>query len=307
MSIVTPRIEDIPLEEFDLSLSGMRIINPDWVFRVQYSMWLHGQLQPVVAREHEGRYQIIDGFKRVYIAMDLMISTLQCQVLDIDLQQAKVLILSYNRPHQSMEVWEEAMVLEDLLKTHGLSQQSLSRLTGYSRSWVSRRLSLIGKIDEQVASEIRMGVLTSSQARALIKLPRGNQMDVARVIVDCGLSSRQSDRLVDAFLKAEDEDQQRNILAHPEHILWDQTDLPEDPYDARLSSDGNDLMISIFNFLQPVRSLLLRLGNQRIGELNDTEKVIITPFIREVSGYAEKLSKATSQLQIHKPSQKDER
>ena len=303
-----PRIEEIPLEKFDLSLAGMRIMNPDWVLRVQNSMWLHGQLQPVVAREHEGKYQIIDGFKRVYVSMDLMIKTLQCQVLDIDLQQAKLLILSYNRPHQSMEVWEEAMVLEDLLRTHNLNQQSLSTLTGYSRSWISRRLSLIGKIDEQVASEIRMGTITSSQARALIKLPRGNQMDVAHVIVDFGLSSRQSDRLVDAFLKAEDEDQQRDILTHPEHILWDDPiDWPEDPYDSRLSSYGNDLMISIMKFLQPARTLFLRLKDPQIEALNETEKVIITPFIREVSGYAEKLSEATGQLQIHKPIKQDER
>jgi ParB family chromosome partitioning protein len=305
---VSPRIEEIPIEEFDLSLAGMRIMNPDWVCRVQDSMWLHGQLQPVIAREHEGKYQIIDGFKRVYVSMDLMIKTLQCQVLDIDLQQAKLLILSYNRPHQSMEVWEEAMVLEDLLKTHDLSQQSLSTLTGYSRSWVSRRLSLIGKIDEEVASEIRMGVITSSQARALIKLPRGNQMDVARVIVDLGLSSRQSDRLVDAFLKAEDEDKQRDILKHPEQILWDYPiDWPEDPYDSRLSSYGNDLMISIINFLHPARTLFLQLQDPRIEALNETEKVIITPFLGEASGYAEKLSGATGQLQILKRAEQDER
>ena len=70
-------------------------MNPEMVTRVHDSMWLHGQLQPVVAREYEGRYQVIDGLKRVYSAMDLMIKTLHCQVLDIDLQQAKLLILSY--------------------------------------------------------------------------------------------------------------------------------------------------------------------------------------------------------------------
>ena len=297
------KIEDIPIEEFDLSLSGMRMMNPDCASRVQDSMWLHGQLQPVVAREHEGRYQMIDGFKRVYVAMDLMIKVLRCQVLDVDLQQAKLLILSYNRPHQSLEVWEEAMVLEDLIKTHDLSQQSLSRLTGYSRSWVSRRLSLISKIDEQVASEIRMGTLTSSQARALIKLPRGNQMEVARVITTYGLSSRLSDRLVNAYLEAEDEAQQRHILAHPEYILWDQPDLPENPYDDRLSCYGNDLMHSIMNLYQPLDTILSRLGDPRVGTLNESEKVIISPFLKEVSGYAGKLSEAIGQLQPQKQSE----
>ena len=297
---MNPRIEDIPIEEFDLSLSGMRMMNPDWVFRVQNSMWLHGQLQPVVAREHEGRYQIIDGFKRYYISVDLEIKVLQCQVLDVDLQQAKLLILSYNHSHQSMEVWEEAMVLEDLIKTHDLSQQSLSRLTGYSRSWVSRRLSLISKIDEEVASEIKMGTLTSSQARALIRLPRGNQCDVARVITTYGLSSRLSDRLVSAYLEAEDEAQQQHILAQPEHILWDQPDLPENPYDSRLSCYGNELMHTIMNLLHPLHTLLSLLSDRGIDELAETEKVIISPFLREVSGYAKTLSEATGPLQIHK-------
>lgn len=116
----------------------MRIINPEHVHRIQNSMYIHGQLQPVVARLAEGQYQVIDGIKRVYAAMELVMERLQCYVLDVDLQQAKVLVLSYNRPFQSMEVWEEAMVLADLADRHGLSQQSLARLTGYSRSWVSR-------------------------------------------------------------------------------------------------------------------------------------------------------------------------
>ena len=305
---MSPRIKAIPLEQFDLSLAGLRIMNPYWISRLQDSMWLHGQLQPVVVREHEGKYQIIDGLKRYYIAMELMIKTLQCQVLDIDLQQAKLLILSYNQHHQSMEAWEEAMVLEDLLKTHNMSQRNLSKLTGYSRSWVSRRLSLIGKIDEQVASEIRMGTITSSQARALIKLPRGNQMEVARVIVDLGLSSRQSDRLVDAFLKAEDGDQQHDILTCPGKILWDYAPhLPEYPYDGRLSSYGNDLIISIINLLHPARALFLQLQDPRIEALNETEKVIITPFLSEASAYAEKLTGATGQLQILKCEEQDER
>lgn len=291
------KIEEIPLEKFDLSLSGMRIINPEWVFRVQNSMWLHGQLQPVVARPHEGKYQVIDGIKRVHAAEELMMETLQCHVLDINMQQAKLLLISYNRPHQSMEVLEEAMVLQDLLKTHGLNQQKLSRLTGYSRSWVSRRLSLISKIDEQVFSEIRMGVLNSSQARALIKLPRGNQMEVARVITSWGLTSRLSDTLVDAFLAAEDEDQQRYILAHPELVLKDrEPEMPDDIYDERLSRYGNDLMKSTQYVLSTAKNMISCLRDRRISVLNESEKIIITPQIEKVSDYAEKLTQAITQL-----------
>jgi ParB/RepB/Spo0J family partition protein len=296
---VSTRIEEISIDKFDLSLSGMRIMNMSRILQVEKSMRLHGQLQPVVARVHEGGYQLIDGFKRFYASEDLLMETLQCHVLEIDLAQAKVLLLSYNRSHQSMEAWEEAMVLLDLQKTHSMDQRSLSRLTGYSRSWVSRRLSLIGKMDEGVSSEIMMGTLTSSHARALTKLPRGNQGEVARAITNFALTSRQSDKLVEAFLKAGDENRQRYILSHPERVLGkNHLDQQEEPYDVRLSSYGNDLMKGVGYVIHSVQIMLTRLGDHRAGMLNESEKVIISPGFEKVSAYAEKLKEAISHLQI---------
>jgi len=305
---VNPRIEEIPLAKFDLSLSEMRIINMPRILQVEKSMRVHGQLQPVVARAYEGVYQIIDGRKRFYAAEDLMMETLECRVLEIDLQQAKVLLLSYNRSGQSMEVWEEAMVLKDLMEIHDMDQSRLARLTGYSRSWVSRRLALIEKLDESVCSEIKMGTLTSSHARALIRLPRGNQGAVARAIANFNLSSRQSDTLVEAFLKAKNEDQQQYILAHPEHVLnRGYSDTQQEPYDVRLCSYGNDLMQSMMHMLRSVHILGSRLNDQRMGVLSQSERVIITPLFGKVTERLSKLSRVITEIQIHKSTQEDER
>ena len=128
-------------------------------------MAIHGQLQPVIARLSLEGYQIIDGFKRFYSSKNLGMESLQCRILDIDLPQAKVLLLSYNRPHQSMDAWEEALVLHDLMATHHLDQVTLAEVTGYSRTWVSRRLSLIEKMEPDLSGNIMMGTLTSSHAR----------------------------------------------------------------------------------------------------------------------------------------------
>ena len=66
---MSPRIEEIPLAEFDLSLSEMRVMNMARILQVEKSMRLHGQLQPVVARVHGEGYQLIDGFKRYVYKM----------------------------------------------------------------------------------------------------------------------------------------------------------------------------------------------------------------------------------------------
>jgi ParB-like chromosome segregation protein Spo0J len=67
---MSTKIEEIPLSEFDLSLASVRIINPARILQVEKSMRVHGQLQPVIARVHEDKYQLIDGFKRFYASED---------------------------------------------------------------------------------------------------------------------------------------------------------------------------------------------------------------------------------------------
>lgn len=268
--------------------------------QVEQSMRLHGQLQPIIVRVHEGGHQVIDGFKRVYAAMDLMIVDMECYLVDVDAQEAKVLLLSYNRTNQSMEVWEEAMVLKSMLEGGDLEQRQLAKLVDRSPSWVSRRLSLISKLDEEVAAEIRMGTITSSHARALLRLPRGNQAKLACVISHFHLSSRLSERLVDAWLEAEDADEQGVILAHPEHFLWNQHDLPDHPYDERLSGYGNELMQEVMNMWPQLDLVRITLEDGRFGDLSQSEQEIIYPFLMELNGLSEKIILLTSELQIEK-------
>ena len=295
------RIEDIPLSKFDLSLSEMRVMNIARVTQVEKSMRQHGQLQAVVARPCNGRFQIIDGFKRLYVAQDLMMETLQCRVLEIDLRQAKILLLSYNHSNQSMQVWEEAVVLKDLLQGHDLDQPRLAKLTGYSPSWVSRRLALIDKIDQGVSVEIRMGTLTSSHARALIRLPRGKQGEVAQVIITHNLSSRLSNTLIDKFLAAKDELEQAKILAHPYELLEKRGPVAiEEGYDPRLSRYGNDLARSIIRVFESLQILLSHLDDHHFGQMNQAEKMIISPGMEKTLTYTQRLPRAAKELLMHK-------
>ena len=302
------QIKNIGIGDFDLSLGQMRIMNMSRILQVEKSMKLHGQLQPVVARVHEGGIQLIDGYKRLYAAEDLMMDTLQCRLLEIDLDQAKVLLLSYNWTSQSMESYEEAVVLKDLLETHEIDQRQLVRLTGRSASWVSRRLGLIGKLDEEVCTEIRMGVLTSSHARALMRLPRGNQLAVAQVISTYQLTSRQSGKLVDAFLEAEDEKEQGEVLDCPERVMFKREPWTrEDLYDTRLSGYGNELARSMDGVIESMQFLLKQLKDPRLGSIHESERMILIPGFEVITNGLGVLKDAISQLPIHKSKQQDER
>jgi ParB family chromosome partitioning protein len=303
------QISEIQIGEFDLSLGQMRIMNMGRILQVEKSMRLHGQLQPVVARAHGSGVQLIDGFKRLYAAEALMMDTLHCQLLEVDEDQAKVLLLSYNWNSRSLEPYEEALVLKDLLENHDMDQRQLSHLTGKSASWVSRRLSLIGKLDEEIGTDIRMGVFTSSHARALIRLPRGNQLAVARVIRSHSLTSRQSDQLVDAYLEAEDGPSQQLLLKSPERALYGaNVNGPEaQGYDPRLSGYGNEVATAIHGVIAGMQYLLKLLEDPRIGSLQQGEQMLLSPGIELLTDGVVAIKHAACHIQIHKTQNKDER
>ena len=285
-------IRTVKLSEFDLSLMEMRIMNYGQALKIERSMAVFGQLQPVVARLNNGRYQLIDGFKRLYAAEILMINTLECQVLDISLVQAKVLLMSYNRSRKTMCFWEEALILQDLIKTHNMDQKQLARLTGRSRSWVSRRLSLISKIDPEVAADLRMGELSASHGRVLMKLPRGNQAAVAHTIMNWKLSTRQSDELVQDWLEAEDDVRRKQILDHPETTfkeeVWEEQDMYPycnrgTRYDGRLSSFGNELQFYAGEIIKAVGRTMKLIDDKRMEELTGAEVLILqSPLDRAI-------------------------
>ena len=278
----------------------MRLMNYDRALGIERSMKTHGQLQPVIARLHEGGMQLIDGFKRLYAAETLLLDSLECRLFEVDECQAKVMLLSYNRTNQSMEVWEEAMILKSLLDGGELDQRRLAKVVGHSPSWVSRRLSLISKVDEEITADIKMGVLSSRHARALMRLPRGNQVSVARVIKQYGLSSRLSNRLVDIYLSEESEEDQRRLLENPDELLWYQMELLDDPSEM-LSKYGKELLSGATQIWKSMKEILFLLDDRRIGELEACEQEIIYPLIKELNDMARKLTDATGQLLIKKP------
>lgn len=278
----------------------MRLMNYDRALGIERSMKIHGQLQPVIARLYEGGIQLIDGFKRLYAAETLLMDSLECRLFEVDECQAKVMLLSYNRTNQSMEVWEEAMILKSLLDGGELDQRRLAKVVGHSPSWVSRRLSLISKVDEEVTADIKMGVLSSRHARALMRLPRGNQSEVARVIKQYGLSSRLSNRLVDIYLSEESEEDQRRLLENPDELLWYQMELHDGPSEM-LSKYGKELLSGATQIWKSMKEILFLLDDRRIGELEACEQEIIYPLIKELYDMARKLTDATGQLLIKKP------
>ena len=271
----------IKIETIDLSLSEMRLTRPEQISGMQNSLETVGQLQAVIVRKKDSVYQMLDGFKRYYACKILKWKKLQAYVVDVDDITAKTMILSYNRQGSSLIDYEEAQIVYSLKKEHLMKQEEIAVLLSRSFSWVSRRLSLIERLDDYVRTHLRLGKITPTHARELIKLPRGKQNDFLKLIIDNNLTSRQAAILVLKYLKSKTKEEQTYLLKNPVDAIEQQC-RDEEISDCRLSSHGNRLLKTMRILARQQHIFIGNTTNPPLNELSKTEQEILSADFTDV-------------------------
>ncbi len=266
-----------------------RLIHPDAVHRMVVSMQSAGQLQPVILQVNEDTYNIIDGIKRYRAALELGIGELQAVVFEVPTAMAKAMILHYNRYSSSLNLYEQGLIVSSLVHEHNLSQKEVARLLRQSHSWVCRRLSMIERLLPQVQDAIRMGSLSVSHGRELVKLPRGNQEGTLRVVLQEGLSCRECAIVVDKLLKSKDKVDREYIYQHSREVISEV--LKKDKfYDSRLSEHGNQLLKSRELLRLQINIMSSVLQSVKTQKLRADEHAILLPGIQELLSPIDRLT-----------------
>lgn len=275
-------LEHIKLDEFDTSLSIYRLFYPGQIKLMQQSMERVGQLQPVITRRNGDRYQLIDGFKRFYAGEQSGLPSLLGKVLEVNQSLGKAMILAYNRDSHSLVDYEEGLIVCSLKKEHQMNQKQISELTGYSQAWVCRRISLVERLEELVQTQLRMGKISAAHARSIIKLPRGNQVELTQSIIAHRISSRDSAWLIDRYLCSEKKQEREYLLSHPLEAIEKAAKEP-DIYDPRLCKHGN-LLLKTAELLYLQQNIFFsQYSHIKTESLSEMEQQILHPKLKRVS------------------------
>jgi ParB/RepB/Spo0J family partition protein len=248
---------------------------------MQQSMERVGQLQPVITRRIGDRYQLIDGFKRFFACEQSGLPDLLGKVLDVNESLGKAMILAYNRDSHSLVDYEEGLIVFSLKKEHQMNQKQISELTGYSQAWVCRRISLVERLEELVQTQLRMGKISAAHARAIIKLPRGNQGEITQSIIAHRISSRDSAWLIDRYLCSEKKEEREYLLSHPMEAIEKATK-DQEIYDSRLCKHGN-LLLKTAELLYLQQNIFFsQYSHIKTESLSEMEQLILHPKLKRV-------------------------
>lgn len=193
-------IEEIAVSEIGEKYGVYRIVSPRADAAMVKSIRKYGQISPVVCVKGKDGYEMIDGFKRLRACRSLNQTTLRVKTMEVSGRVCKAAILQLNQSGRSINEMEEALVLQSLYREDGLTQIEIAALLGRDKSWVSRRISLIERLSEEVQEDIRLGLISVITGRDLSKLPRGNQKEAADAILKRRYTTREAAKLIGYLL-----------------------------------------------------------------------------------------------------------
>ena len=162
----------------------------------------HGVLQPITVRALDnGYYQIIAGERRWRAARMAGLTEIPARVIEADDRKTQELALVENLQREDLNPIEEARGFQALMEEFGLTQEAVSQSVGKSRPAVANALRLLA-LQPEVMKLVENGLLSSGHARALLPLTDGKkQLEAAKLIIDRGLSVRQTESMVASLLK----------------------------------------------------------------------------------------------------------
>ena len=193
-------LEEIAVAEIGEKYGVYRIVSPRADAAMVKSLRKYGQIAPVVCVKGQGGYELIDGFKRLRACRSLSQPTLRVKTMEVSGRVCKAALIQLNQSGRSINEMEEALVLQSLHREDGLTQIEIAALLGRDKSWVSRRISLMERLSEEVQEDIRLGLISVITGRELAKLPRGNQGAAAAVILKRRYSTREAAKLIGYLL-----------------------------------------------------------------------------------------------------------
>ena len=220
---------DVELHQLELRHADLRIDDPVRRRRLTASLAELGQQVPVVVvAAGADRFVLIDGYQRVAALRRLRHDTVAATAWPLD--EAEALIARYHFTGAGRSALEEAWLLACLHGEQGLALDVLARRFCRSKSWVSRRLALLGAVPALLRTRVRAGVLAPQAAmKYLVPLARANRRDCERLLAALGetrLSVRDVGELYGGDRRADPAGRER-LVAEP--LLFLRTRRPAAP------------------------------------------------------------------------------
>lgn len=232
------------------------------------SMLQDGVIQPLIVyrstADDVDSYIIVAGERRWRAASLAGLHTVPCMVTTYPGKHAiQRIALVENIQREDLNTIEEAQALASIKEEFALTDEGLANQVGKTRSSVTNLMRLL-KLDPTVQTLLINGGIQMGHARALLSLPKSEQILLAEKIIEKGLSVREVEKLVSTNSTTEPDrclsDAPYHKLSLEIHELLTNQIYPN--LKVKIAPSGKSSVIFNTDSIDELKDLLIRLGIQ---------------------------------------------
>lgn len=184
-----------------------REFNHDEIASLAESIKNHQQLQPILVRIVDGRYQLISGERRLRATIHAGLTKIRAEVREADDRLVAELAIIENLQRKDLNPIEKAMSFKRYITEHKCKQDDLARRLSIDRSTIANLMRLL-ELPQQILDWLTAGEVSAGHARAL--LPVGDeeiQINIAKKIMEENWSVRATETHIAELLKKEEDEE----------------------------------------------------------------------------------------------------
>lgn len=181
-----------------------RRFNESEIASLAESIREHEQLQPILVRVVDGRYQLISGERRLRATIHAGLTTIRAEVREANDRLVAELAIVENLQRKDLDAIEKAMSFRRYIDEHACTQEDLAKRLKIDRSTIANLIRLL-ELPAELQTWVQNEKITAGHARSLLPLgDETQQLQFAQQIIEEGWNVRETERRVTAHLLEED-------------------------------------------------------------------------------------------------------
>ena len=225
------------------------------------SISVQGVIQPIVVRPlgKDDQYEIIAGERRWRAAQKAGLAEVPTIIKDVEDDAAIAMSLIENIQREDLNAIEEAFALQRLKEEFELTHQQVADAVGKSRAAVTNLMRLLSLADP-VRRLIEHGDLEMGHGRTLLALAIEEQAVLAKVVVDKGLSVRETEALVKKHLNPVKPKPKQSKSADIKHLERNLAEYLGSPALLQHQKSGKGKLVLQYSSLEELDGILTKIG-----------------------------------------------
>ncbi|MGV8145370.1 MAG: ParB/RepB/Spo0J family partition protein [Alkaliphilus sp.] len=185
--------------------------NEERIEELSRSIKQHGVIQPIVVAKNNDKYVIIAGERRWRAAKEAQLKEIPCVIRDYNSLQKIEVALVENLQREDLNVIEEAIAYEQIIRNYKITQEKLASTLGKSRPYVANTIRLL-QLEKRVLDLVSKGSISGGHGRALLRIEdRQKQYKLAMTIIKRKINVRQTEELVALMVSQQDQEIKKEI------------------------------------------------------------------------------------------------